>query len=156
MTPKTRIVGDAFYSDKLVRFSHCDPAGIVFYPHYFVMFNGLVEDWFNEGLGLDYAVYITGHRLGFPIVSLACEFVAPSKIGEVITLGLRVEKLGRSSFTLGIDCRHEDEKRLAARIVLVAMDLNRQKAVAIPDDLRALFVDFRDGRGLQAAQRAGG
>jgi hypothetical protein len=33
---------DVFYSDMLVRFSHCDPAGIIFYPHYFVMFNGLV------------------------------------------------------------------------------------------------------------------
>lgn len=155
MTPSTRIVGDTFYSDKLVRFSHCDPAGIVFYPHYFVMFNGLVEDWFNQGLGLDYARYITGHRLGFPIVSLACDFVAPSKIGEIITFGLRVEKLGRSSFTLAIDCRHEDERRLSAQTVLVTMDLDRGKAVSIPDDLRALFSAFREGTGLLSAGRSG-
>ena len=34
-----------FERERLVRFSDCDPAGIVFYPQYFVMFNGLVEDW---------------------------------------------------------------------------------------------------------------
>ncbi len=86
MNSITRSVGDGFYSDMLVRFSHCDPAGIVFYPQYFIMFNGLVEDWFNQCLGLNYARYITEHRLGFPTVSLTCDFVAPSKIGEIITL----------------------------------------------------------------------
>ena len=33
-----------FECDKLIRFHHCDPAGIVFYPQYFVLFNELVED----------------------------------------------------------------------------------------------------------------
>jgi acyl-CoA thioesterase FadM len=44
-----------FATDKLIRFHHCDPAGIVFYPQYFVLFNELVEDWFNHGLGIDFA-----------------------------------------------------------------------------------------------------
>lgn len=155
MTPSIRIVGDTFYSDKLVRFSHCDPAGIVFYPQYFIMFNGLVEDWFNQGLGLDYARYITEHRLGLPTVSLSCDFVAPSKIGEIITLKLRLETLGRSSFTLAIDCVHEDEQRLACRIVLVTMDLDRQKAVRIPDDLRERLVAFQAGGRTVAVSGAG-
>jgi DNA-binding MarR family transcriptional regulator len=40
-----------FRRPRLIRFSDCDPAGIVFYPQYFVMLNGLVEDWVNEGWG---------------------------------------------------------------------------------------------------------
>ncbi len=145
MTEQCRILGDAFYSDTLVRFSHCDPAGIVFYPQYFIMFNGLVEDWFNQGLGVDYAGYITGHRLGFPIVKLECDFVAPSKIGETITLGLKLGRLGRSSVEIAVDCRHRQEERLRARFVLVAMDLDRQLAQPVPDDLRALMQAFRNG-----------
>lgn len=146
MTAVTRIIGDTFYSDTLVRFSHCDPAGIVFYPQYFIMFNGLVEDWFNQGLGLDYAGYITEHRLGFPTVSLNCEFVAPSKIGEVITLALKLEKLGRSSLGLAIDCAYRGELRLRCKNVLVAMDLDSRRAVPVPDDLRGLLVGFQEGR----------
>src|SRR4030065_467548 len=97
MSQNCRILGDTFHSDMLVRFSHCDPAGIVFYPQYFIMFNGLVEDWFNQGVGGNYARTITEHRLGFPIVKLECDFIAPSKIGEIITLALKLERLGNSS-----------------------------------------------------------
>jgi len=146
VTEQCRILGDAFHSDMLVRFSHCDPAGIVFYPQYFIMFNGLVEDWFNQGLGVNYARYITEHRLGFPIVRLECDFVAPSKIGEIITLGLKLERLGRSSMEIAVDCRHGREERLRARFVLVAMDLERQRAQTVPDDLRALMLAFRQGQ----------
>ena len=44
-----------FEREQLIRFSHCDPAGIVFFPQYFVLFNGHVEDWFDDGLALGYA-----------------------------------------------------------------------------------------------------
>lgn len=141
-----RILGDTFYSDMLVRFSHCDPAGIVFYPQYFIMFNGLVEDWFNQGLGVNYARYITEHRLGFPIVKLECDFVAPSKIGEVITLGLRLERLGKSSMEIAVDCRYAQEERLRAKFVLVAMNLDRQRAQPLPEDLRGLMLAFQQGQ----------
>jgi acyl-CoA thioesterase FadM len=46
----------AFSRTVPIRFSHCDPAGIVYFPHYFGMFNGLIEDWYTEQLGVDYAV----------------------------------------------------------------------------------------------------
>ncbi|HMM55409.1 MAG TPA: thioesterase family protein [Candidatus Desulfobacillus sp.] len=145
MSQNWRTFGDTFHSDMLVRFSHCDPAGIVFYPQYFIMFNGLVEDWFNQCLGLDYAKTITERRLGFPIVRLECDFVAPSKIGEIITFGLKLEQLGRSSMAFAVDCRHERKNRLSARFVLVAMDLERQRAQPVPDDLRRLMTAFREG-----------
>jgi acyl-CoA thioesterase FadM len=44
-----------------------------------------------------------------------------------------------------VDCRHEQEARLNARFVLVAMDLDRQRAQAIPDDLRAMMQAFQNG-----------
>ncbi len=146
MSQNCRILGDTFYSDMLVRFSHCDPAGIVFYPQYFIMFNGLVEDWFNQGLGVNYARYITEHRLGFPIVKLECDFVAPSKIGEIITLGLKLERLGKSSMAIAVDCRYSHEERLHAKFVLVAMDLDAQRARPIPEDLRELMLAFQQGQ----------
>lgn len=142
----SRIVGDAFYSDRLVRFSYCDPAGIVFYPQYFIMFNGLVEDWFNQGLGVNYAEFITAQRRVFPIVSLSCDFISPSKIGEVITLGLKLEKLGNSSITIAVNCSYKGQERVRARLVLVTMDLDRERAAAIPDELRTLMTGFGQGQ----------
>jgi 4-hydroxybenzoyl-CoA thioesterase len=142
----TKIIDNTFYSERLVRFSYCDPAGIVFFPQYFIMFNGLVEDWFNQGLGLDYANYITEHRLGFPVVSLVCDFISPSRIGERITLGLRLEHMGKSSLKLGMTCSYKGEERVRATLVLVAMDLDKAKAVPVPEDLRSLMTGFQSGK----------
>ena len=47
-----------FQREQVVRFGHCDPAGIVFFPRYFEMLNELVEDWFAQALGLPFAVLI--------------------------------------------------------------------------------------------------
>ena len=44
----------AFTTQRKVRFQHCDPAGIVFYPRYFEMINSVVEDWFEEVLQHDF------------------------------------------------------------------------------------------------------
>ena len=53
----------AFTRSVPIRFSHCDPAGIVYFPHYFNMFNGLIEDWYTEELGYNYAEIIMGSSL---------------------------------------------------------------------------------------------
>lgn len=142
----TRIVDDIFYAERLVRFSYCDPAGIVFYPQYFVMFNGLVEDWFNQGLGVNYANYITKERHGLPIVNLGCDFITPSRIGEMITLGLKLDELGRSSMKFQVTCSYKGDVRVKARMVLVNMDLDKERAAPLPDALRALMTAFREGK----------
>jgi 4-hydroxybenzoyl-CoA thioesterase len=137
---------DVFYSDVLVRFSHCDPAGIIFYPHYFVMFNGLVEDWFNHALGIDYAGFITNRRMGLPMVNIQCDFVAPSKIGEVITLTLQVERIGNSSLKLKVHALFENQIRITALLTLCVSSFETGRAVPFPDDLRGRLVDFQQGR----------
>ena len=113
-----------FEREQLIRFSHCDPAGIVFFPQYFVLFNGHVEDWFDDGLGLGYAKVVIGQRIGLPTVALSCEFLRPSRMGERVQLGLAVRKLGRSSIKLDLTCRHGDEVRVRIRQVIVTTSLD--------------------------------
>ena len=73
----------AFTRSVPVRFSHCDPAGIVYFPHYFDMFNGLIEDWYTQELGHDYAELIMGSQYGFPFVHIECDFKVPSRMGDI-------------------------------------------------------------------------
>ena len=70
----------AFTRTVPIRFSHCDPAGIVYFPHYFDMFNGLVEDWYTEQLGVNYANLILGDQHGFPYVHIETDFKLPSRM----------------------------------------------------------------------------
>ena len=60
-----------FRRERVIRFSDCDPAGIVFYPQYFVMFNGLVEDWFGDALEIGYDGLVLKRRIGLPTVPVA-------------------------------------------------------------------------------------
>lgn len=126
-----------------IRFGHCDPAGIVFYPQYFVLFNGLVEDWVSEGLGIAYAELIGGRRIGMPTVSLNTEFRAISRMGDEVRLGLEVEQLGTRSIALALECRGADDTlRVAMRKTIVSTSLDTHRAVPIPDDLRAAIRRF--------------
>ena len=126
-----------------IRFSHCDPAGIVFFPQYLVLFNHLVEDWFTEGLGVDYARMLGARRIGLPIVRLECDFRAISRMGDAVSFGLVTERVGGRSLTLALTARVADELRVAARQVLVFTDLDTHRAIDLPADVRAALAAGR-------------
>jgi 4-hydroxybenzoyl-CoA thioesterase len=131
-----------FSRERKIRFSHSDPAGIVYYPNYFDMFNGVIEDWF-EDLGVDIPTQITRHRRGFPTVRAECDFFVPSRMGETLTFTLRVAKIGRSSVTLVIHGHAAGTERLRATLVLVVVSQDTGKSIAIPDEMRTAFTGYQ-------------
>jgi len=133
----------AFTRSVPIRFSHCDPAGIVYFPHYFDMFNGLIEDWYTAELKHDYAELIMGGRFGFPFVHIECDFKIPSRIGEVIDLTLLVERIGRSSLGVAIVCHRDGIERLRARMVTAMMSLETRKPEPLPPPLRAAMEAYQ-------------
>ena len=126
-----------------IRFAHCDPAGIVFFPQYMVMFNGLLEDWFTDALGIAYGPLISTRRIGTPTVSLQCDFTAISRLGDEVTLGLSVLRIGGASFRLGVGCRLGTEERVRMTQVLVTTDLDTHRPIAIPGDMRDAMSAFQ-------------
>jgi 4-hydroxybenzoyl-CoA thioesterase len=127
-----------FSRERLIRFSDCDPAGIVFYPQYFVMFNGLVEDWFNDGLGVGYQQTIIARRTGLPTVRLEADFKTVSKMGEMVMLTLDVERLGSKSITLQLNCigKVDDTLKMTIRQVMVTTSLLTHQSIDVPDNIR--------------------
>lgn len=135
-------MGQPFRVDWPIRFSYCDPAGIVYFPKFFDLINSFVEDWFADGLGVSYAELIMRRRLGTPTVNIQCEFVKPCRYGEILTLELRVAKLGRSSFQLAVEGKVLGEIRWHARHLLCFMSNDSYRAVPIPEPLRAKMEKF--------------
>jgi 4-hydroxybenzoyl-CoA thioesterase len=127
-----------FQRERLIRFSDCDPAGIVFYPQYFVMFNGLVEDWVEEGLGIGFKRLLMERRIGLPTVRLEADFRAVSRMGDRVLLALEVQRLGSRSIRLSSHCTSADdgELRMQMRQVLVTTSLDTHQAIEVPDDMR--------------------
>lgn len=142
LPPSPPVPPARFVRERRIRFSDCDPAGIVFYPQYLVMFNGLVEDWFTEGLGVSYADLLGPRRIGLPIVRLECDFRAIGRMGDAVQLGLAVERAGTRSITLNLTCRAGAELRVSSRQVLVFTSLESHSAIEMPADVRAALATF--------------
>lgn len=121
-----------------IRFSECDPAGIVFYPQYFVLFNDLLEAWIDHLLPeVGFAGYIGQLRYGLPTVELHAQFEAVSRMGDEVTLALEVERIGSKSLTLNLSCIAADgQLRMKLRQVLVCTSLETHRSIEVPGLLR--------------------
>ena len=127
---------------KWVRFSHCDPAGIIFYPQYFMLAHDSKEDFFRDGVGYPFEQMVTRDRRGFPIVKLDAEFFRASRLGEALRFEVIVRSVGATSLKLSYRCSCNGEERMRMNSVLVMVDLDAGTPVTIPDWLRERFARF--------------
>ena len=134
----------AYRAPVLVRFAHCDPAGMVFFPRYLEMFNNLVEDWCSQGLQISFAEMHLERGWGLATTHLDVNFVAPSYLGEELCAALEVRKIGTSSVRLDIALRGVDGGvRVRGQMVLVMIDMKSKRARALPNDVRARMAVFQ-------------
>ncbi|HUN92413.1 MAG TPA: thioesterase family protein [Burkholderiaceae bacterium] len=131
-----------FIKQYMIRLSHCDATGQVFYPNYFHIFNALVEDWFYEGIEIPFDRFLMEQRLSLPTVRLETTFLKPSRMGEMVDFWLTVTHVGRSSvrFTMGVD--KDGEQRVRMNRVAVCTSQDGGGAVELPADLREKILAF--------------
>lgn len=150
----------AYQREVLVRFAHCDPAGIVFYARYFEMINGVVEDWFEDALEASFAGLLFHRNLATPTVHFNVDFTGRSMMGDRLTFETSVTRFGTSSFDLSheVSCRGED--RMRVHQTLLFTDSNAKGSQPIPADLRRrmeyyYMPDRAPGARAEAAGKAG-
>jgi acyl-CoA thioesterase FadM len=127
-----------------VRFAHCDPAGIVFFARFFEMMNAVVEDFFPAELGLDYHAFIRDRRIGLGYAHAACDFARPVAMGDELVFAVEVIRIGGASITLRLQAQRTGEAVLAATLVIVTTDLDRHRAISLPDDLRSALTRYKE------------
>lgn len=129
-----------------VRFSHCDPAGIVYFPRWFDLLNGVVEDWFTDGLCLDYRGFHEERGIGLGYGHAAADFFRPGFWNDRLDVFLRVARIGGASLELALTAFRDAEPVLAARLVIVTTALAERHAIPLPYDLRAAAERYRDAQ----------
>src|SRR4051794_29675570 len=84
-----------------IQWGECDPAGIVFYPRYFEMFDGSTTAMFSAALGLTkYQMFETYKFAGYPMVDTRARFMIPTKFGDDVTIETTMTEAKRSSFNI--------------------------------------------------------
>lgn len=130
----------SYVTHRKVRFQHCDPAAIVFYPRYFEMLNSVVEDYFAEIVEVDFRTMHLERHVGVPTVTLDTQFHAPSHLGDELEFRLEPTAVGTTSLTLTIRVHCRDEARLTCQSTLVFVDMDSGRPIPWPDAMRQRFL----------------
>ncbi|MCP4045673.1 MAG: acyl-CoA thioesterase [Gammaproteobacteria bacterium] len=121
-----------------IRFQHCDMAGIVFYPRYFEMFNLVVEEWFEQVVGVGYYRLHADERIGIPMVRMVSEFNAMSRLEDVLDFTLTIKRLGDTSINCFVQAVCGDEIRCSSDMTMVCVDLDSGKKRTWPKFIRSI------------------
>jgi acyl-CoA thioester hydrolase len=119
-----------------VRYLEVDQQGVVFNMWYLAYLDEAMTG-FLEARNLPYAtVQAGGHDV--QVVHTELDWRGALAWGDSIRIGVRVEAMGRTSFTLAFDVRADaDAVLVTARTVYVCIRLDGSGKTPIPDDLRA-------------------
>jgi 4-hydroxybenzoyl-CoA thioesterase len=127
-----------------IEWGDCDPAGIVFYPRYFAMFDASTAALFQVALGMPKIAW-TKHfgMLGIPMVDTRAKFHIPSAYGDEVVIESRVTEFRRASFDVAHRLLKGEALAVEATETRVWAGLDpetgRIRAVSIPAEVMAAF-----------------
>jgi 4-hydroxybenzoyl-CoA thioesterase len=82
-----------------IEWGDCDPAGIVFYPRFFTIFDASTAILFERALGMTKFEFLKAHNCaGIPLVDTRARFLIPAKYGDDVVVESTVKEFRRSSF----------------------------------------------------------
>jgi len=84
-----------------IEWCDCDPAGIIFYPRYFEMFDTSTTVLIERALGMKKIEYLKAYDFaGHPVVETRARFRIPTRYGDEVEIDTALIECGRSSFKL--------------------------------------------------------
>lgn len=140
----------AFTVTKEIRFGHCDPARIIFYPRAFELLNEVVEDWFRS-MGYPFSRMHGSLRMGSPTIDLHTQFKKTLRHGDMPDFSVVIEHLGRTSLKICVTARLDGAPYIIFNSVMVCTQADDHTPQPWPDDLRALLLAHAPKKELQAS-----
>lgn len=123
-------------TEQKVRYSDCDPQGIVFNGNYARYWDDAATDWLEEaGFG---GLELGGIGADVLTARLEIDFKNPAHLGETLTTKTSVEKFGTTSMTVRVSSKRMSDGAVVAegRMVWVFVDAESHKPVPIPDPIK--------------------
>ena len=127
-----------------VQFGDCDPAGIVFFPNFSRWMDAASLSFFMQcGVPPWRVLEKTRGIVGTPLLEIHTKFIKSVTYGETITVHTQVEEWREKVFVQLHRVTRGDELICEGRETRVfvkrdADDRDRLRAIAVPDDIRAL------------------
>ena len=87
-----------FKTERKVEFADTDMGGIVHFSRYLI-FMETAEHQFLEAIGSSVAIELDGQPIGWPRVSVGCEYRGPARFGDLLDIEVVVGRKGRKSMS---------------------------------------------------------
>jgi acyl-CoA thioester hydrolase len=117
------------------RYAEVDQQGVVFNGHYLTWFDEACTAYLDH-IGVPYDVLIAD-GVDFQVVHTEIDFAAPVRWRDDVAVGVRCERVGTTSFTLGFTVSRNGTPAVTARTVYVVVSTADWTKTAVPDDVRA-------------------
>jgi len=124
-----------YVRDINVRYSEVDSQGIVFNAHYMTYCDDTFESWFRAC----FADRLQSLGIEIVVKRAIVEWHASAGLAAVIKLGMRLERVGRTSFEFGFEGSIQGARAFVAQVTYVAVGSRTFRPQEIPDKLRSVL-----------------
>ena len=135
-----------------IEWGDCDPAGIIYYPRYFAIFDASTSQLIERATGMKKIEYLKAYDfIGHPVLETRAQFRLPTRFGDEVGIESRSPPAAASSFKI--------EHRLTLAGTLAAegfetrvwagrdpTDPTRDTPQPIPAEVVARLTQAADGR----------
>jgi 1,4-dihydroxy-2-naphthoyl-CoA hydrolase len=131
-----------FEHECLVKLRDTDAAGVMYFPRQYDLVHDAYQIYLDsKGFGFKFLIHEAPYMLA--VVHAESDYAAPVRCGDRLTIRLRTERIGNSSYTMAYDVVDEDGKSTGtAQTVHVVFDKATRKPIPIPDDFRAALAEL--------------
>lgn len=133
---------DFRFSHRLrVRWAEVDRQGIVFNGHYLTYFDVGITEYYRA-LGYPYPDGLAQGGTDLYVRKAEVEYHASAQYDDEIDIGVRVARLGRSSFDFCVEIHRAGLLLVTGKVVYVNADPVTRKSAPLPDFLRLAIKGF--------------
>jgi acyl-CoA thioester hydrolase len=135
----------AFFHPIRVRWSEVDMQRVVFNGHYLNYFDVAVFEYWRAMAAAQsdaFKAQLAEWMHNIYVVKATVEYHASAKFDEMIDVGVRCTKIGRSSMRYGPEIHCGDQHLITGELVYVYRDPVSEQSAPIPQGLRDAMVAF--------------
>ena len=123
-----------------VRWSDCDPFGIIYYGAYIRLFQVAEEELFRE-CKLPYTQLREERGVWIPRKAIAIEFHSPAQIDEQVAITVHLSRIGNSAMTMQFEVYRASDRahRASGTLTVVAVDKATMRPRPIPDEVKKML-----------------
>lgn len=124
-----------------VKLHHIDAAGLMFFGCYFYLAHDAYEAFLEE---ISFPLEdILQQDFLTPLTHAEANYKAPVRLGDTLTIELRIEKIGNTSFTVHYDVSNQFNRSVAnLKTVHTTVSKSAPRPIDIPPDLKEALQRF--------------